>query len=299
MNTSSSEAEPTPPTPETLVKRLLRLLDVENLDTDLCRGERGGGRRRVFGGEVIAQGLVAAMRSAQDKEAHSLHAYFMRPGNPGLPIFYRVVRDFDGRSFATRRVIATQGSETILTMSVSFQRSEEGFSHQVEMPDVPSPETLATEVEIVQRIGAALPEAVSRALRRPRPIEVRPTETHSFLMPQKRPPRIASWFRTVAPIDDNPDVHRAVLAYASDMILLATCLMPHGIGWMTPGIQTASLDHALWMHEPFRADEWLLYVTDSPWSGHARGFNRGLIFSRDGRLVASVAQEALVRRRSE
>jgi len=297
MNASPPEPERTPITPETLVARLLRLVDVEDLDTDLYRGARQPqGRRRVFGGQVIAQALVGAMRSARGKIAHSLHAYFMRPGDQELPILYRVARDFDGKSFATRRVLAMQHGEPILSMTVSFQRLEEGLSHQVEMPTVPAPEALLTEAEAIRRSGTVVPEPIARWLQRRRAIEIRPTEPGTMLTPQKRSPRDASWFRAVAPIGDDPDIHRAVLAYASDMMLLGTCLRPHGVAWSTPGIQTASLDHALWIHEPFRADEWLLYVTDSPWSGHARGFNRGQIFSRDGRLVASVAQEALLRR---
>ena len=246
---------------------------------------------------MIAQGLQAAQRSAEGKAAHSLHAYFMRPGNEDFPIVFRVVRDFDGRSFATRRVIATQRGEPILNMAASFQHAEEGFAHQAAMPDVPAPETLRPETDLRAEVADRLPEAARRFFLRPRPIEIRPCEPRGWFEPRPGDPAQAIWLRTAAPIGDDPALHRAVLAYASDMALLGTAMLPHGVNWLTPGMQVASLDHALWLHEPFRADEWLLYACDSPWAGHARGFNRGRIFTRDGRLVASVAQEGLMRRR--
>ena len=287
------------PTPEMLVDGLRTLLDVEAIDTDLFRGSRQpGGQGRVFGGQVIAQALVAAMRSVEGgRVAHSLHAYFMRPGDEDLPIVYRVVRDFEGRAFATRRVIAMQRGEPILNMAASFQRPEEGFVHQSTMPDVPEPETLTDSWELARRERTEIPEKLASFLMRLKPIEMRPVDPHPIAKPEKRAPHNASWFRAVAPVGDDPDVHRAILAYASDMMLLGTSMLPHAVNWAAGRVQTASLDHALWLHEPFRVDEWLLYVTDSPWAGHARGFNRGQIFSRDGRLVASVAQEGLIRPR--
>ena len=291
------EAEPTP---EALVAGLRTLLDIETIDTDLYRGPRlPGGRGRVFGGQVIAQALVAAMRSVGGgRVAHSLHAYFMRPGDEQLPIVYRVVRDFEGRSFATRRIIAMQKGEPILNMAASFQLPEEGMAHQSAMPDAPPPETLMSDRVLLERDRAELPADFVHFMLRPRPIEMRSIDPRSPLRPEQRPPFAAGWFRAVAPLGDDPDLHRAVLAYASDLMLLGTSLLPHGVSVIRDEMITASLDHAVWLHEPFRADEWMLYVTDSPWSGHARGFNRGQIFSRDGRLVASIAQEGLIRRRS-
>ncbi|WP_298686957.1 acyl-CoA thioesterase II [uncultured Sphingomonas sp.] len=287
------------PTPETLVAQLRALLDIEAIDTDLYRGPRKpGGRGRVFGGQVIAQALVAAMRSVgEGRTAHSLHAYFMRPGDETLPIVYRVVRDFEGRSFATRRVIAMQRGEPILNMAASFQRPEEGLAHQVAMPDVPAPESLTPDRDLLERDRAGIPDELIHFLLQPRPIEIRSVDPRSLLHPEKRPPYSAGWFRVVAPLGDDPDLHRAVLAYASDMIMLGTSMLPHGVSVVKDKMQNASLDHAVWLHEPFRFDDWLLFTTDSPWSGHARGFNRGQIFSRDGRLVASVAQEGLIRHR--
>ncbi len=287
-------------TPASLVADLIDLLDVEEIDTDLFRGRRStGGVGRVFGGQVIAQALQAAQRSTDEpKIAHSLHAYFMRAGSEDHPIIYRVVRDFDGKSFATRRVIAMQRGTPILNLAASFQTPEDGFVHQDTMPDVPDPETLPTEAEIRAQAAENVEERFRKQLTRARPIEIRPVFPRQWFDPQPAPPLQQSWFRAVAPLGDDAAMHRAVLAYASDMALLGTCMLPHGINWTTPGFQTASLDHALWLHEDFRADEWLLYATDSPWAGHARGMNRGSIFTRDGRLVASVAQEGLIRMRA-
>jgi len=285
--------------PEELVAGLIDLLDVEELDRDLYRGKRQpGGVGRVFGGQVIAQALQAAQRSTDaPKTAHSLHAYFMRPGNEDYPIIFRVVRDFEGRSFATRRVIAMQQGQPILNMAASFQAPEEGLRHQDAMPDVPGPDSLQSEAELRREMIGEIPEKFHRHLLRARPIEIRPVRPRSWFRPDACEPRQDSWFRLVAPIGDDPALHRAILAYASDMTLLGTSLQAHGVSWLTRNIQTASLDHALWLHEDFRADEWLLYACDSPWAGHARGFNRGAIFTRDGRLVASATQEGLMRLR--
>ena len=295
----TAPAPPVRPTPEELVGRLLQLLDLEEIDTDLYRGARlPEGRGRVFGGQVIAQALRAAMRSIDGgRIVHSLHAYFLRAGDDALPIVYRVERDFDGKSFANRRVIALQRGQPILNMAASFQIPEEGMSHQAQMPESPPPETLASEAELLrqEREANGGPEPIWFS--RPQPIEIRPVRARPIFSPEQREPRFASWFRVVAPVGDDPDVHRAILAYASDMRLLATSMLPHGVSWATPGMQTASLDHALWIHQEVRTDDWLLFASESPWSGHARGFTRGEIFSRDGRLVASVAQEGLIRRR--
>jgi acyl-CoA thioesterase-2 len=286
-------------TGEGLVGQLVELLDVETIDTDLYRGARQpGGVGRVFGGQVIAQALQAAQRSIDDgKVAHSLHAYFMRAGNEDYPIVYRVVRDFDGRSFANRRVIAMQQGKPILNMIASFQLPEDGLSHQFPMPDVPPPEALKSEGDLREEIQEHVPEKLRRFFLRARPIEIRPVAPREWFNPAPREPLQHSWFRVVAPLPDDPALHRAMLAYASDMTLLGTCMLPHGMTWMDGSVQTASLDHALWLHEPFRTDEWLLYTCDSPWSGHGRGHNRGRIYTGDGRLVASSAQEGLIRKR--
>ncbi|WP_174278801.1 acyl-CoA thioesterase [Sphingomonas bacterium] len=289
-----------PPLPAELAAGLVALLDGEELDTDLYRGARNpGGEGRVFGGQVIAQALQAAQRSVDGKVAHSLHAYFMRAGDERLPIIYRVVRDFDGRSFANHRVIALQRGAPILNMIASFQVPEDGLAHQDPLPaDLPGPEDLPSEAELRREHAHLIPEGSRVAfLRRRSPIDIRPVHPRGWFSPVARPPISHSWFRVVAPIADDPALHRAALAYASDMALMATSMMPHGVSWMTPGLQAASLDHALWLHEPARADEWLLYATDSPWAGHGRGINRGRVFTRDGRLVASVAQEGLIRLR--
>ncbi|MDT8757843.1 acyl-CoA thioesterase II [Sphingomonas psychrotolerans] len=289
------------PTPQELVTQLTTLLDVEEIDTDLYRGPRlPGGVGRVFGGQVIAQALQAAQRSVEgDKTAHSLHAYFMRPGDENHPIIFRVVRDFEGRSFANRRIIAMQKGQPILNMTASFQAPAEGLHHQDAMPDVPDPDALRSERELREQIRDQVPEKFRRFFLRARPIEIRPVNPRNWFAPDKMEPVQHSWFRVVAPLPDDLALHRAMLAYASDMTLLGTCLLPHGVSWMTGEVQTASLDHAIWLHEPFRFDEWLLYTTDSPWAGHSRGFNRGKIYSRDGRLVASVAQEGLIRLRND
>lgn len=282
-----------------IVAELVALLDVEELDVDLYRGPRQpGGVGRVFGGQVIAQGLQAAQRSVEEKIAHSLHAYFMRPGSEDHPITYRVVRDFDGGSFATRRIIAMQRGTPILSLTASFQREEGGLHHQDVMPDVPDPDGLRSDLDLrLERIDA-IPERLRAFLLRRRPIELRPCFPRDWVDAVKADPVWHCWFRTLSPLPDDPTIHRAVLAYASDMALMGTSMLPHGVNWQTPGMQTASLDHAVWLHEPFRADEWLLYSCDSPWTGHARGFNRGRIFTRDGRLVASTAQEGLIRKRT-
>ncbi|MEG3175111.1 acyl-CoA thioesterase II [Sphingomonas sp. RB3P16] len=290
----------TQPTPAHLAQNLVDLLDVEEIDTDLYRGIRGtDGFGRVFGGQVIAQALQAAQRSTDaPKQAHSLHAYFMRAGDESHPILYRVVRDFDGKSFATRRVIATQRGVPILNLACSLQVPEGGLAHQDAMPDVPPPEDLKSDRDLRLAMIGRIPEKFRAMFLRPRMVDIRPVSPRSWLDPVEQEPRQNSWFRVVAPIGDDPALHRAILAYASDMSLLGTATLAHGVNWMTHNLQTASLDHALWLHEDFRADEWLLYVCDSPWAGHARGFNRGKIFARDGRLVASVAQEGLIRLRA-
>jgi acyl-CoA thioesterase II len=284
--------------PSMLVADLISLLDVETLDTDLYRGRRKpDGVGRVFGGEVIAQALSAAQRSTDpDRIAHSLHAYFMRPGSEDHPTIYRVERDYDGGSFSTRRIVALQQGKPILNMAASFHRHRDGLSYQADMPSVPPPEDLPNEAELRARFADQIPEQFRANFLRPRPFEYRPVDPRDWLGGDKRIPAVQHiWFRLVAPIGDDAALHRSMVAYASDSYLLGTSTLPHGLTWMTPGFQTTSLDHALWLHDDFRADDWLLYSCDSPWSGRSRGFNRGSIYTRDGRLVASAAQEGLMR----
>ena len=290
---------PAAPTPEQLVADLVLLLDLEPRGGDRFVGRRHPeGTGRVFGGQAIAQALGAARRTvADDRPVHSLHAYFLRGGSDEHPIEFRVKRDLDGRSFSNRRVVASQEGEPILNLVASFQKRQEGPSHQYPtMPDVPPPEDLEPDSAIRARIAGQVPEGPMRSLfLRPRPIDVRSVEPRDWLGPQQREPCAHCWFRTVAPLPEEPRVHRAVLAYASDFQLLATALQPHGLSYPRGDVKGASLDHAIWFHGEFRADDWLLYATDSPWSGRARGFGRGQIFTRDGRLVASVAQEGMLR----
>lgn len=284
-------------TPEGLAKQLLALLDLETLEPDLYRGScQPGGVGRVFGGQLVAQALRAAQRTVDpSRTAHALHAMFMRPGREGEPILYRVSRDFDGQSFARRHVAAVQGERPILNLSVSFQSPEDGLAHQAPMPAVPMPEALKGPADLAEM---PMPERLRDFLRRPRPIEFRPVDPERWLARQAGDPVQFAWVRAVAPLPDDPALHQAILAYASDMLLLGTSLLPHGRRWIDDEVQTASLDHILWLHEPLRADEWLLYSMESLWAGHARGLNRGQLYSRDGRLVASVAQEGLIRVRN-
>ncbi len=290
-----------PQTAEQLVAELTDLLAVRRMGDGWYLGKRKkDGFGRVFGGQVIAQALAAAQGTVgPERIAHSLHAYFMRAGSEDFEITYRVERDFDGGSFSTRRVIAMQQDKPIFNMAASFQKLEDGLSHQNPMPDVPMPEDLLTEIELRQRFADQIPEKFRDNFLRDRPIENRPCEPRDWLGGEKRVPAAQNiWFRLRAPIGDDDDLHRAVLAYASDSYLLGTCTLAHGVSWMTPGMMSASLDHAVWFHDSFRADEWLLYACDSPWTGRGRGFNRGSIYTRDGRLVATCAQEGLVRMRN-
>ena len=286
-------------TPEQLVADLVLLLDLEPKGGDRFIGKRRpDGTGRVFGGQAIAQALGAARHTVDDgREAHSLHAYFLRPGSDDLPIEYRVKRDLDGRSFSNRRVVASQDGKPILNLTASFQLPVGGPDHQApQMPDVPGPEDLVPDAQLRQTLAEKLPDGpLKRFVLRPLPIDFRSVEPRDWLNPKPREPVSHIWFRTVSSLPPEPAVHRAVLAYISDFQLLGTALQPHGIAIHNKSVKGASLDHALWFHEGFRADEWLLYVTESPWSGHARGFGRGQIFSRDGRLVASVTQEGMLR----
>lgn len=282
----------------TLVDDLVALLDLEPLELNLFRGAatREEGWRRVYGGQVIAQALMAAIRTVDpDRPCHSLHAYFIRAGDPAIPIVYTVDRDRDGKSFSTRRVVAIQHGQPIFNMACSFQVVESGPEHQLAMPDVVGPEDLLNEQQLRAREVERIPEKFRAHWLRDRPIEIRPIAPRDMLNPGKGEPVSHSWFRIAAPVGDAAPLNQGLLAYASDMTLLDTCLLPHGISWLNPKMQTASLDHAIWFHAPFRVDEWLLYAQDSPNAHGARGLNRGSIYTRDGRLVASVAQEGLIR----
>lgn len=287
------------PTIEGRVQQLLTMLDLEPTGDLAFRGRRQpGGMGRVFGGQVIAQGLIAAMRDvAPERLLHSLHCYFMRAGDDAHEIDYEVRPDFDGGSFSTRRIIALQSDRPILTMTASFHKLEDSVHHQEPMPNVPGPDALMSEVDRIALETDPDAAAMLNRFQSIRPIEVRPIERRSFAKPDPQPPFSHCWLRLGAPISDDLNLHRAILAYASDMMLLGTCALPHAINWMTPGFMNASLDHAVWFHDDFRIDDWLLYAMDSPWAGRARGFNRGRFFTRDGRLVASVAQEGLIRYR--
>ena len=285
--------------PEELVAALVRLLEVQDQGEDSFLGLRKkGGVGRVFGGQVIAQALHAAELTVDPARiAHSLHAYFLRGGSEDHETDYKVERDFDGGSFSNRRVVASQQGRPILNLTASFHTLEDGLSHrEAPMPVVPPPEELESETEVRLRYAAqARPESRHFFLQ-PRPVEMRAVEGRHWMNPKPAPPHSHAWFRAVAPLPDDPRIHRAVLAFASDMGLLGTCALPHGLSWARGEVVSASLDHAIWFHDDFRADEWLLYATDSPWSDRGRGFNRGQIFTRDGRLVASVAQEGMIRR---
>lgn len=279
------------------VEDLIALLDLEQIELNLYRGHSPETSwQRVFGGQVIGQALMAAYKTVDaDRVCHSLHAYFIRPGDPKVPILYEVDRARDGKSFTTRRVIAIQHGKQIFNLAASFQVQEKGFEHQATMPDVPAPETLPTERERREAISDQLPEAVRKHFARPRPIEMRMISPQEYIDPKPADPELQVWFRSTRPIPDNVAMQQCVMAYASDMTLLDTCIRPHGVSWMSGKLQSASLDHAMWFHHPVKTDDWLLYVQDSPSAVGARGFNRGSIYSRDGLLVASVAQEGLIR----
>lgn len=281
----------------TAVETLMSILDLEPIEHNIFRGRSPqAGWQRVFGGQVIGQALVAAARTVEEERAvHSLHAYFLRPGDPSVPIVYEVDRIRDGKSFTTRRVIAVQHGNAIFSMSASFHRLEQGLDHQVPMPEVPTPEELPSEAEMKARFLHLVPDSVRRYWERERPIELRPVDLRHFVTRDKLPPKQHVWFRASEKLPDDPRLHACVLAYASDMTLIDTALYAHGRFIFDRDLQVASLDHALWFHRPFHADGWLLYAQDSPSAAGARGFTRGSIFTREGILVASVAQEGLIR----
>lgn len=282
----------------TAVDQLLSILDLEPLEHNLFRGlSPQVGWQRVFGGQVIGQALVAAQRTVEERGVHSLHAYFLRAGDPAVPIIYEVDRLRDGKSFSTRRVVAIQHGHPIFSMAASFQREEKGLEHQMPMPDVPPPEDVPSEEALAETLMDRMPPPAKAYWQAERPIEMRPVDLSRYLSPQKREPSQYIWIRASGSLGEDPALHQCVLAYASDFTLLDTALVAHGRFVFDPSLMLASLDHALWFHRPFRADEWLLYAQDSPISVAARAFCRGTFYTRDGLLVASTAQEGLVRER--
>jgi acyl-CoA thioesterase-2 len=282
------------------VSELLRLLDLEPSGQDRFIGlSPATGWRRVFGGQVVAQAVMAATRTVDaSKPIHSLHGYFLRPGNPSVPILYEVERYRDGKSFTTRGILARQAGEIIFNMSASFHRVEQGLEHQLPMPSVPPPEGLATDEELLRESNNAISLTMQNYLTRDRPIELRPVDSERHMNAKAgKPARRDIWFKTKFALPDDGAVHQSVFAYASDLTIIETALVPHGMTMFDSRIMLASLDHAIWYHRPFRADQWLLYSQDSPCAYGARGYNRGLVFTRRGELVASVTQESLMRLR--
>lgn len=279
-----------------IVQQLLAVLELEPLEINIYRGQnRDIGTGRVFGGQVFAQALVAARRTVDEpREAHSVHGYFLRAGDLKAPIVFFVDRPRDGGSFTSRRVTAIQHGEAIFHLSASFHVDEGGLDHQAEMPEAPSPDSLKPELESIREIADQLPAPIRNVLTQDRPIDFRLVPSSAGVMRNGAPVR-AAWFRAVDALPDTTITHQALLAYASDYGFLPTSLMAHGVTYYDPRLQMASLDHSLWMHRAFRADEWLLYVMDSPSAAGARGFVRGQIFTQSGVLVASVAQEGLIR----
>jgi len=279
------------------ISGLLERLDLESLDTDLFRGfSPQDGRPRIFGGLVAAQSLIAACRTVDGRTAHSLHGYFLREGDTSVPVIYHVDRIRDGRSFATRRVVAKQHGKAIFNMSVSFQAPEEGLEHQAPMPDAPPPETIPTNEERLRAYqeGSSHP-VIDFLLLLDRPIQRREVDHVDLLAPEAQHGVQRTWFRAEGVLGDDPVIHQAVLAYASDYGLLESAFNQHGYSFLTDKLIIASLDHAIWFHQPFRADQWMLYATQSPRSSGGRGLNFGHIYSQTGELVASVAQEGLMR----
>lgn len=280
------------------VEDLLEILDLEQLEHNLFRGKSPNvGWQRVFGGQVIGQALVAASRTVEDRNAHSLHCYFMRPGDPNVPIIYDVDKIRDGKSFTTRRVVAIQHGKPIFSLSASFQIEEDGFDHQIDMPDVPRPEELLSEKELIETYMDLAPQNVRDYWSRPRPIEVRFTSLKHYISKEKLEPKQHVWIKATAPVPEDHLRSSSVLAYLSDMTLLDTSLFAHGTSIFNRNLQVASLDHAMWFHRKADFSDWILYTQDSPSATGARGFTRGSLYTRNGTLIASVAQEGLIRQR--
>ena len=279
-----------------LLEDLIKVMTLERLEINLFRGQsRDIGSPQVFGGQVLGQALVAATQTVENREVHSLHAYFLRRGDFNSPIVYEVDRAWDGKHFSTRRVVAIQHGAQIFNMSASFQLPEAGLDHQISMPDVPMPEALEDMQTLYRAALTKAPEVMRRVLEQKRPFEFRQVEPPDFTRTVKHAPVKHVWFKAVAPLPDDEALHRCLLAYASDFSLLDTALRPHALNMLSSKLVIASIDHAMWFHRAVRVDDWLLYAIDSPSASGARGFTRGSVFSRDGRLVASTSQEGLIR----
>lgn len=281
--------------------QLISLLNMETIEENLFRGSSQElGFRQLFGGQVLGQALSAASQTVDEsRQANSLHGYFLRAGDARKPVVYQVERIRDGGTFSTRRVTAIQNGQPIFTCSASFHNSEEGFRHQTAMPDVPPPEELLPEEVLSPYLAQALTKENREKMLRAKAIETRPVQVLDPLHPEVGEPVKHVWFKPSAPLPKSPALHKHLLAYVSDFSLLTTSLIPHGASIWQPNMQVASLDHSIWFHEEVCLDDWLLYASDSPWAGNARGFSRGSIYTRDGQLVASVAQEGLIRSRGD
>lgn len=279
------------------IEELLQMMDLEPLEVNMFRGESRDiiGTSRVFGGQVLAQSIIAASRTVDEGSIHSLHGYFLRAGDAEAPIVYNVERNRDGRSFKSRRVVAIQHGRPIFTVAASFQLEQEGITHQFDMPDVPMPEELSSESYISEENLARIPSLLRRWFTRTGPFDFRPTQKTSIFNPQPQPPYSNIWFRLNEKIEVSDLMHRALMAYASDFHLVGTAVLPHGISFLQEDLLMASLDHGMWFHRPARVDDWLLYSCDSPSSSGGRGLARGLIFDRGGRLIASTIQEGMIR----
>jgi acyl-CoA thioesterase-2 len=278
------------------IEELLQLMELEPLEVNLFRGEsRDIGTSRVFGGQVLAQSIIAASRTVDEGNIHSLHAYFLRAGDAEAPIVYNVERNRDGRSFKSRRVVAIQHGRPIFTMAASFQLEQEGLTHQFEMPEVPMPEDLSSESNIPEDHLSRVPPLLRRWFTRTGPFDFRPVQKTNIFNPEPQPPRSDIWFRLNEKIEVSDLMHRALMAYASDFHLVGTAVLPHGISFLQEDLLMASLDHGMWFHRPARVDDWLLYTCDSPSSSGGRGLARGLIYDRGGRLIASTIQEGMIR----
>ena len=284
--------------PMTLTDAIFEQLDLEHIEENLFRGfAQDHGADRVFGGQVIGQALIAAGRTVKDRPCHSLHVYFLRPGDPKIPILYEVDRIRDGGSFTTRRVVATQKGEAIFSMSASFQSIEHGLEHQIEMPDVPGPEELPTEEELLERLLIDFPEvdeSLIRLAHGERPLDVRRVQDFNYFKPKVMPPVKHIWYRSKIKLGNDLTRHQCLLAYASDVGFLSTSNMPHGKSFMS-GLMLASIDHSLWFHRAFNLEDWILIAMESTLSAGSRGFVRASMFTRDGTLIGSATQEGLIR----
>ena len=282
---------------KSVVQDLLDIIQLEQLENNLFRGQtRATGQKSIFGGLVAGQALMAACRTVSaDRPVHSLHAYFLRPGDFSVPIIYDVDRIRAGQSFTTRRVNAIQHGRPIFSLAASFQVDEAGVEHQTDMPEVPMPDELSDDEDVRHQVAANIPEKFRAAFLQDRPVEFRPIKPVNGFAAEPQDPTRLVWFRIKDKIDADVATHRALLTFCSDFGLMGTAMLPHGINFFQPQLQAASIDHAMWFHRPFRVDEWLLYSTDAPTAIGARGINRGLIYKQDGTLVASVVQEGLMR----